>query len=226
MKILIVGAGVIGSFNAARLTDAGQDVTLLARGRRLADLREHAVVLEDFRNGRRTTTRVPLADRLGPEDAYDLAIVIMRRNQIRSVLPMLAQNPRIPSVLFLGNNAAGPQDLIEALGRERVLVGLGNAGDRSPVPKCGDFRSGSEGRGCLLEDPRGRLTSSCRCSLPGRWRSSSARTHTGGPKAIRASLSRGASGAAGAAYSLETVSYASRGMDTEADSGISLSLVF
>lgn len=48
MKILTVGAGVIGSFNPARLTDAGQDVNLLARGRRLADLREHGIVLEDF----------------------------------------------------------------------------------------------------------------------------------------------------------------------------------
>jgi 2-dehydropantoate 2-reductase len=128
MKVLIVGAGVIGSFNAARLAEAGKDVTLLARGRRLADLREHGVVLEDFRTGRRTTTQVPLVDGLSPLDAYDLAVVIMRRNQIASILPTLAQNHCIASVLFLGNNAAGPQDLIEALGRERVLLGLGNAG--------------------------------------------------------------------------------------------------
>jgi 2-dehydropantoate 2-reductase len=116
MRILVLGAGVIGSFNAARLKEAGQDVTLLARGRRLADLREHGVVLEDFRTGRRTTTRVPLVERLGPEDDYDLALVVVRRNQIPSVLPMLAQNRRIPSVLFLGNNAAGAQDMVQALG--------------------------------------------------------------------------------------------------------------
>jgi 2-dehydropantoate 2-reductase len=128
MRVLIFGAGVIGSFNAARLAEAGQDVTLLARGQRLAELREHGIVLEDFRTGRRTTAQVPLVDQLRPEDAYDLAIVVMRRNQIPSVLPVLAKNHRIPSILFLGNNAAGPQDLIEALGHERVLLGLGNAG--------------------------------------------------------------------------------------------------
>jgi 2-dehydropantoate 2-reductase len=127
-KVLIVGAGVIGSFNAARLKEAGKDVTLLARGRRLADLREHGVVLEDARTGRRTTTQVPLVDRLGPEDAYDLAIVVVRRNQIPSVLPILAQNHRISNILFLGNNAAGTQDIIQALGRERVLIGIVNAG--------------------------------------------------------------------------------------------------
>lgn len=40
MKVLIVGAGVIGSFNATRLKDGGADVTVLARGHRVAKLRE------------------------------------------------------------------------------------------------------------------------------------------------------------------------------------------
>jgi len=128
MRVLIVGAGVIGSFNAARLAEAGHNVTLLARGSRLADLRQYGVVLENFRTGERTTTRVPVVERLDPEDGYDLAIVIIRRNQITSVLPMLVANRRIPSVLFLGNNAAGEQDMIEALGRKRVLIGMANAG--------------------------------------------------------------------------------------------------
>src|SRR5512145_2455809 len=127
-KVLMVGAGVIGSFNAARLKDVGIDVTLLARGQRLADLREHGIVLEDIRTGRRTTTQVPLVERIEPEDAYDLAIVIIRRNQISSILPALAHNHGIPNILFLGNNAAGPQEMIEALGRERVLIGMVNAG--------------------------------------------------------------------------------------------------
>ena len=101
MRILVVGAGVIGSFNAARSKEAGQDVTLLARGRRLADLREHGVVLEDFRTGPRTTTQVPLVERLGPEDDYDLALVVMRRNQIPSVLPMLARSVAMTEAQWL-----------------------------------------------------------------------------------------------------------------------------
>ena len=128
MKVLIIGAGVIGSFNAARLKQGGVDVTLLARGRRLADLREHDVVLEDAFTRRRSVTQVPLVEQLEPDDQYDLAIVIVRRNQIASVLPMLAQNQNIPSVLFLGNNAAGQGDIIEALGPARVLIGVVNAG--------------------------------------------------------------------------------------------------
>jgi ketopantoate reductase len=39
MKLLVYGAGVTGSLLAARLHEAGQDVSLLARGERLAALR-------------------------------------------------------------------------------------------------------------------------------------------------------------------------------------------
>ena len=128
MKVLLIGAGVIGSFYAANLANGGADVTLLARGRRLAEVREHGVVLESAFGGRRTVTLVPVTDRLGPADRYDLAIVVVRRNQIGSVLALLAADQQIPSVLFLGNNAGGEEDIIEALGRQRVLIGFVNAG--------------------------------------------------------------------------------------------------
>lgn len=128
MKILFYGAGVIGSLYAARLKEVGQDVTLLARGRRLEDLREQGVVLEDSQTERITKTVVPLVDRLQPSDLYDLVIVVMRRNQTRSILASLAENELIPSILFLVNNAAGPQEWVEALGQDRVLIGLPSAG--------------------------------------------------------------------------------------------------
>ncbi len=38
-RVLVYGAGVLGSLYSARLRQAGHDVILLARGHRLADLR-------------------------------------------------------------------------------------------------------------------------------------------------------------------------------------------
>ncbi len=128
MKALVVGAGVIGSFNAARLFRGGVDVTLLARSERLAALRENGVVLEDWRTRQRSVTPVPVVDRIEPNSGYDLAAVIVRRDQIASVLPLLAASPDIPSVLFLGNNLAGSSDMSAALGSDRVLTGMVNAG--------------------------------------------------------------------------------------------------
>ena len=128
MRILVYGAGVVGSFYAVQLHDAGHEVTLLARGQRLADIREHGVVLEDIDTEQQTTASVRVAEQLAPEDAYDLVLVAMRKNQVHSVLPILAANHHTPSVLFLGNNAAGPDELVTALGRERVLMGFGGVG--------------------------------------------------------------------------------------------------
>ena len=46
VRILVIGAGVIGSVYAAKLLQSGHEVVLLARGRRLADLQASGLVLE------------------------------------------------------------------------------------------------------------------------------------------------------------------------------------
>lgn len=128
-KILIYGAGPLGSLFAARLKEGGNDVSLLARGQKLANLREHGIVLQDFYTKQETVTRVNVVEELAPDDAYDLVLVIMRKNHALKILPILAANKHTPSVLFLMNNAAGPGELVEALCKERVLIGFpGSAG--------------------------------------------------------------------------------------------------
>jgi len=159
MKILVYGAGVLGSFYAARLHKAGQEVTLLARGQRLAELREHGVLLEDGVTGEQTSAQVSLVEQLAPEDAYDLVLVIMRKNQVPGVLPALAANGHTPNVVFMGNNAAGPWAWVEALGRERVVLGFGGAGGvrRGPVIRC-VAASGEKQAAVTLGEIGGRAT--------------------------------------------------------------------
>lgn len=123
MKVLVYGAGVIGSVYAAYLRHGGQDVSVLARGRRLAEIREHGVVLLEASTERREV-RLPVVERLEPDDAYDLVLVAVQKGQIDAALPVLAANRFTPSVAFLGNNAAGPGPLVEALGAGRVLMGF------------------------------------------------------------------------------------------------------
>ena len=126
-KILVYGAGPLGSLFAARLQEGGNEVSILARGQRLDDLREHGVVLVDMQTQEQTITRVNVVEELAPDDAYDLVLIIMRKNHALQVLPVLAANQCTPNVLFLCNNAAGPQAFIEALGKERVLIGFPNS---------------------------------------------------------------------------------------------------
>lgn len=123
-KVLVYGAGPLGSLFAARLQAGGHAVTLLSRGQRLADLRQYGVVLEDGQTGERTITHLPLVEGLSPDDAYDLVLVIMRKNRVAAILPALAANHHTPNVLFMHNNAAGPGELVSALGQQRVLLGF------------------------------------------------------------------------------------------------------
>jgi len=122
VRILVIGAGVNGSVIAAGLHNTGIDVTLLARGKRFDDLQAEGIVIEDPFNKKRTITRVPVVNSLNPEDAYDFILVVVRKNQVADLLPVLAQN-RSPNIVFLGNNLSGPGDFIKTLGKEKVMMG-------------------------------------------------------------------------------------------------------
>lgn len=128
MKILIYGAGVLGSLYAARLQEAGHDVSLLARGQRLADLKEHGIVLQKASTDKQTATQVRVVEQLAPEDAYDLVVVFVRKHQLPAVLQVLVESEHKTDVLFMLNNAAGPQQMVDALGHERVVLGFPAAG--------------------------------------------------------------------------------------------------
>ena len=127
MRFLVYGAGNIGSLYAARLAQSSQEVAILARGTRLEQIRQRGIELEDGISGKRTTTSLQIVERLDPDDAYDVVLVILPKHRIAEVLPVLAANDRTPSVMFFGNNAAGPGAMTDAIGRGRVLLGFPGA---------------------------------------------------------------------------------------------------
>ncbi|WP_033344162.1 ketopantoate reductase family protein [Catenuloplanes japonicus] len=124
MKLLVYGAGVLGSQLAVRMHEAGHDVTLLARGERLAALRRDGVLLAAPDSPEVRAVRVPVVDR--PAGDYDLITVLVRTHQVDGILPSLADAGG--DVLFLINWAAGPEPLGAVIGRERVLLGFGTNG--------------------------------------------------------------------------------------------------
>ena len=127
MRILVYGAGNMGCLYAAKLAQSGQEVAILARGDRCDALRKHGITLEDGVTGERTTAAVSVVERLDPQDAYDLVLVVLPKPALAEVLPILAACEGVSSVMFFGNNAAGPQALTAALGTERVLLGFPGA---------------------------------------------------------------------------------------------------
>jgi 2-dehydropantoate 2-reductase len=128
-RILVVGAGVNGSACASVLLNGGIDVTILARGKRYGDIQKEGIIIENPLNNKRFVTRVPVINKLAPEDIYDYILVVIRKNQVSELLPILADN-RSPNIVFMGNNLAGPDEYTDALGKERVMMGFVFAGGR------------------------------------------------------------------------------------------------
>ena len=128
LRILVFGAGVIGSVYAAWLQRAGQQVTILARGQRLAELRERGLVVQDAATGQQLTLPIATIEHLAPDDAYDLLVVAVRLDQVSSALSLVAANTATPTVLSLMNNAFGVEHFTQALGRGRVVVGFPGIG--------------------------------------------------------------------------------------------------
>ena len=128
MRILVLGAGVVGSVYAAHLHEAGKDVTVLARGGRLNYIRENGIVLEETGGEGRTVTGIPVIEELEMENSYGLVLVAVRRDQIEGVMESLAPHWNTPNIAFLMSNVAGPDELTRDLGRERVLMGFPSMG--------------------------------------------------------------------------------------------------
>ncbi|GGL44912.1 ketopantoate reductase family protein [Nocardia jinanensis] len=123
MKLLVYGAGVTGSLFAVRLHEAGHDVSLLARGERLAALRRHGLRLAEEGSPAVRRVSVPVVEH--PVGGYDLTAVFVRTHQVDAVLESLAGLEG--DVLFLLNWAAGGEPLGTVIGPERVLLGFPTA---------------------------------------------------------------------------------------------------
>ncbi len=128
MKTLIYGAGPIGQWLALRLHQAGEHVTLLARNQTCRSLRQNGIEIVDGLTGERLTARPRLVDRLNPEDRYDLVVVAMQRNSRIAVCPVLARNPHLENILFLGNDVEGFHRYLDHLPADRVVLGFPGAG--------------------------------------------------------------------------------------------------
>ncbi len=124
MKILIIGAGPLGSLLAARLNEADYDVSLLARGQRLQELKKYGVIIRFEGSPEKEVAKVNIVENFHSDDYYDLVMIVMRKNQADNILDMLSENKRVPTYLFMGNNVKGVENMAQALGKERIMLGF------------------------------------------------------------------------------------------------------
>jgi 2-dehydropantoate 2-reductase len=119
MKIAIFGPGAIGSTFAFHLARAGHDVTVVARGARLAWLeKERAIVTTDEQRA-----PVEVSAALDATTPWDLVLVTVLESQVDAVLPAL-QHSAAKQVMFMFNTFAPLDRLRDAVGAQRFVFGF------------------------------------------------------------------------------------------------------
>lgn len=132
MKTLIIGAGPLGSLYAYLLHKAGKEVTLLARNDHYIFLKDQGLMLtNEFSKEKITTKEIHIVDGIDDQINYDLIIVIMRKNSVKSILPTLAKINNFKHILFMGNNSLGFDEYLQYIPKEKILFGFpGGGGSR------------------------------------------------------------------------------------------------
>jgi len=119
MKIAVLGPGGIGTTFAFQLAQAGHEVTVIGRGKRLEQLqRDRAIVTS---SGKRAAVEVSSA--LDATTPWDLVLVSVLAHQVDAVLPALAASAA-KTVMFMFNTFEPPTRLREAVGAARFAFGF------------------------------------------------------------------------------------------------------
>src|SRR5215831_4271653 len=124
MKIVILGAGALGTVLGAHLARAGEDVTLIARGQRAAYLQEHGATitgLVDF--------TVPVRVVTDPQQVQEADVLIVTvKTYDMDVALASVKHLHVESVLSLQNGVLKNEQLAQTFGGEKVLGAMATFG--------------------------------------------------------------------------------------------------
>jgi 2-dehydropantoate 2-reductase len=133
MRILIVGAGIVGTIYGWALSEEGNDVTHLVRLGRAAALRDGvAVDVFDRRKGRKRKYqglyKLNVVEALSPAATIDLIIVPTKHYALAQTLEEIVPQAGAAEFLLLTQNWRGTQEIDSILPRSRYVYGDAKAG--------------------------------------------------------------------------------------------------
>jgi 2-dehydropantoate 2-reductase len=106
MKVLIIGAGVIGTVYGAHLGAAGHAVHVLSHPPRTDDIATGGLAAREVLDDSRADSAATVVTDTGA-GRYDLVLVAVRSDQLAQASGHLATLRGSPAVLFFGNNPGG-----------------------------------------------------------------------------------------------------------------------
>lgn len=130
MKIMIFGAGVIGTTYAWQLSEAGHNITLLVRSGKKEAIYNNGIKINclDCRNKQKKQTKAlfkpSVVECFSPQDGYEIIIVAVNRHQLNDILPILAENAGNSTIIFFQNNWSGADEIERYLNASQYLFGF------------------------------------------------------------------------------------------------------
>ncbi len=124
MRLLIYGAGVIGSLYAVLLRKAGFDVSVYARGRRLAVLKSRGLLYHE--NNKLRQSKVKVLKELKRDDKYDFIFLTVRENQLYAALEELKYNNS--DIVTMVNSIDDYRNWEGICGKGRIIQAFPGAG--------------------------------------------------------------------------------------------------
>lgn len=158
MKVLIYGAGVIGSYIAHEVCACGHETILLARGKRKEELEKQGLVIYHQIQKKETVDKPIITDRINGSEAYDAVIAVMQHQQMKEILDDLA-SVHAKVILLIGNNpTAGEYDAYlkeHITDNKKVLFGFSGTAGRRENGKliCARLGAGEMTLGELHQEP-------------------------------------------------------------------------
>lgn len=125
MRILIYGAGVIGSLYAVLMSKVGYSITVFARGHRLVDLLNNG--LRYYEKEKIEKAKVTIIDKLEDEDRYDYIFVPVRTDQLKQALCELKNN-KSRNIVTMVNTIEPYKELEKICGANRIIPAFPGAG--------------------------------------------------------------------------------------------------
>ena len=125
MRILIYGAGVIGSLYAILFAEAGYDTSVYARGKRLEFLKKNGLLYKNNKNIKRAETTI--LEELSDNDVYNFVLLTVRENQLYEALAELKNN-KSDTIVTMVNSLDSYKKWEEIIGTGRILPAFPGAG--------------------------------------------------------------------------------------------------
>ena len=144
MKYLVIGAGGTGGSIGAYMTEAGKDVTLIARGEHLKMMQENGLHMETTKKGNYVVNPIKATDMEHYEEQPDIIFVCVKGYSLEDTIPFIRRVAKestivIPILNIYGTGSRMQEQLPELLVTDGCIYIAGEIKEPGTILLLGDI---------------------------------------------------------------------------------------